>query len=64
MRGGYPLDPDNEDLPSDWITFVSGPPPFIPAGPWTAASSLLAEVLCLHNTLLEIEQWLLRNDRR
>lgn len=58
VQRGYALhDGETED---SWDTFFAGRLPYLPAGPWTQASYVVGEALCLHNTLIEVEHHLRR----
>jgi hypothetical protein len=62
VQQGYPLhDGETED---SWDALLAGRLPYLPAGPWTGAWSVVGEALCIHNALIEIEHYLRRNDRR
>jgi hypothetical protein len=62
VQHGYPLhDGETED---SWDTFSAGRLPYLPTGPWTQASYVLGEALCLHNTLIEVEHCLRREHHR
>ena len=62
VRRGYPLHDDEPDL--SWDAFYTGQLGFLPAGPWTSAPDLLGKAMCLHNTLLKVENHIKRHDRR
>lgn len=53
LRTGYPI--SEEPMHDNWNAFFAGRLPFLPAGPFSAAATVLGEALCLHNTLIEIE---------
>jgi hypothetical protein len=58
VQRGYALhDGETED---SWDSFFAGRLPYLPAGPWTQASYVVGEALCLHNTLIEVEHHLRR----
>jgi hypothetical protein len=59
---GYPL--DEGPVVDSWVALLAGRLPYLPAGPWTTAPSLLGKALCMHNTLVEVERYLRRNDRQ
>jgi hypothetical protein len=59
---GYPL--DEGPVVDSWAALLAGRLPYLPAGPWTTATSLLGKALCVHNTLIEVERYLRRNDRQ
>lgn len=61
VQTGYPL---HERAPEHgWDAFCAGRLPYLPAGPWTTAPSALGYALCTHNTLIEVELYLRRNDQ-
>jgi hypothetical protein len=62
VRRGYPLSVD-EEVPDTCLSFLAGKLAYLPAGPFTSASSVMGEALCLHNALVEAEHWLRRHDR-
>jgi hypothetical protein len=58
VQQGYPLhDGMTED---SWDALLGGRLPYLPAGPWTEAWSVLGEALCMHNALIEVEHHLRR----
>jgi Protein of unknown function (DUF2726) len=59
---GYPL--DEGPVVDSWAALLAGRLPYLPAGPWTTAPSMLGKALCIHNTLIEVERYLQRNDRQ
>jgi Protein of unknown function (DUF2726) len=59
---GYPL--DEGPVADSWAALLAGRLPYLPAGPWTTAPSMLGKALCIHNTLIEVERYLRRNDRQ
>jgi hypothetical protein len=59
---GYPL--DEGPVADSWAALLAGRLPYLPAGPWTTAPSLLGKALCVHNTLIEVERYLRQNDRQ
>jgi hypothetical protein len=62
VQSGYPLD---EGLVADsWDALLAGRLAYLPAGPWTTAPSVLGKALCIHNTLVEVEHYLRRNDQQ
>ena len=55
----------DEPPPGDrWSLLYAGKLPYLPAGPWHTAPSVLGESLCLHNALLEAERVIRRASRR
>jgi hypothetical protein len=58
VQWGYPL--DEGEIEDGWDAFVGGRLPYLLAGPWTQASYVVGEALCLHNTLIEVEHCLRR----
>jgi hypothetical protein len=59
---GYPLhDGVTED---SWDAVLAGRLPYLPAGPWTQAWSVIGEALCMHNALIEVEHYLRRESHR
>lgn len=58
---GYPLDTSGV-VGDSWESLADGRLPYLPAGPWLGAPSVIAEALCLHNTLREVN--LALSDRR
>jgi Protein of unknown function (DUF2726) len=62
VRKGYPL--HEGEVEDSWDAFFAGRLPYLPAGPWTQASWVVGEALCLHNTLIEVEHLLRRESRR
>lgn len=61
VQTGYPLHEETPD--PGWDAFLAGRLPYLPAGPWTTAPSMLGHALCTHNTLIEIDLYLRRKDR-
>jgi hypothetical protein len=61
VQQGYPL--HEGPVLDSWEALLAKRLPYLPAGPWTTAPSVLGEALCVHNTLLRVEQYLRRNDR-
>jgi hypothetical protein len=62
VQRGYPLD-EGPGVDS-WAALLAGRLPYLPAGPWTTAPSVLGQALCVHNTLVEVERYLRRNDQQ
>jgi Protein of unknown function (DUF2726) len=58
VQWGYPL--HEGEIEDGWDAFVGGRLPYLLAGPWTQASYVVGEALCLHNTLIEVEHCLRR----
>jgi len=55
----------DEPPPGDrWSLLYAGKLPYLPAGPWHTAPSVLGESLCLHNALLEAERFIRRSSRK
>ncbi len=51
---GYALD-DSGVVDESWEGFLDGRVPYLPAGPWFGAPTVIGEALCLHNTLREVD---------
>ncbi|WP_258906933.1 DUF2726 domain-containing protein [Actinokineospora sp. UTMC 2448] len=52
VRTGYPLDEGEPD--DSWDQIMRARLPWLPAGPWTTAPSLLGAALSTHNALVEV----------
>lgn len=60
-RSGYPLGSSASQTTSAiWAAIHAGRMPYLPAGPWLGTSSVVGEVLCLHDALRNIGMWLER----
>jgi hypothetical protein len=62
VRKGYPL--HEGEVEDSWDAFFAGRLPYLPAGPWTQASWVVGEALCVHNALIEVEHFLRRASHR
>jgi Protein of unknown function (DUF2726) len=58
VQQGYPL--HDGMIEDSWDALLGGRLPYLPAGPWTQAWSVLGEALCVHNALMEVEHYLRR----
>jgi hypothetical protein len=58
VRLGYPL--HEGQVEDSWDAVLAGRLPYLPAGPWSTASSTIGEALCIHNALIEVEHYLRR----
>lgn len=62
VRIGYPLS-DDPAYSDSWTAIAEGRLPWLPAGPFRAASTYLGKALCTHNALIEIEHYLRKRSR-
>jgi hypothetical protein len=62
VRRGYPL--HEGEVADSWDAFFAGRLPYLPAGPWTQASYVVGEALCMHNVLIEVGHFLRRESHR
>jgi Protein of unknown function (DUF2726) len=62
IRRGYPL--HEGEVEDGWDSFLAGRLPYLPAGPWTQASYVVGEALCMHNALIQVEHFLRQGSHR
>jgi hypothetical protein len=62
LPGAYPLEPGDDGTDPHTEDLLAGRLPWLPAGPWPGASSIIGEALCTYNSLVEVDHWLRVND--
>jgi len=61
VQRGYAL--EEGPVADSWDALLAGRLPYLPAGPWTTAASMIGEALCTHNALVEFAHYLRHHDR-